>query len=72
MEYSEYSYARAWAFCARVGAHILMAVEVEGQFAGVDVILQRAGTRAFAGSEELGTGLLSVEERFDLLVTILF
>ena len=39
-------------------------VEVEGQFAGVEVILQRDGTRAFADNRELGTGLLSVEERY--------
>lgn len=37
--------------------------EVEGQFAGVEVILQQADTRAFADGKELGTGLLSVEER---------
>ena len=37
--------------------------EVEGQFAGVEVVLRQAGTRAFADGRELGTGLLSVEER---------
>ena len=43
-----------------------MAAEVEGQFAGVEVVLQRDGTRAFVGDTELGTGLLSVEERYPL------
>ena len=38
-------------------------VEVEGQFAGVDAVLQVEDTRVFADGEELGTGLLSVEER---------
>ena len=37
--------------------------EVEGQFAGVEVILQQVDTRAFADGRELGTGILSVEER---------
>lgn len=41
-----------------------MAAEVEGQFAGVEMVLQRDNTRAFADNRELGTGLLSVEERY--------
>ena len=40
-----------------------MAAEVEGQFAGVEAVLQQDNTRAFADGEELGNGLLSVEER---------
>ena len=40
-----------------------MAAEVEGQFAGVEVVLQQEETRAFADGRELGPGLLSVEER---------
>ena len=35
----------------------------EGQFAGSEVVLQQANTRAFADDRELGTGLLRVEER---------
>ena len=42
---------------------IKMAAEVEGQFAGVEVILQQAETRAFADGRELGSGLLTIEER---------
>lgn len=41
----------------------LVMAEVAGQFAGVEVILQQADTRAFVDGKELGTGLLSVEER---------
>ena len=40
-----------------------MAAEVEGQFAGVDVVLRQEDTRVFVDGRELGTGLLSVEER---------
>ena len=40
-----------------------MAAEVEGQFAGVEAVLQQSDTRAFADGVELGNGLLSVEER---------
>ena len=42
---------------------VKMAAEVEGQFAGVEVVLQQEETRAFADGRELGPGLLSVEER---------
>ena len=41
-----------------------MAAEVEGQFAGVDVVLRQEDTRVFANGAELGTGVLSIEERF--------
>lgn len=41
--------------------------EVEGQFAGVEVILQQPNTRAFEDGKALGTGSLSVEERWHLL-----
>jgi len=37
--------------------------EVEGQFAGSELVLQQADTRAFVDGRELGTGLLRVEER---------
>ena len=56
--------------CARVEHYlrrrlyiIAAMAEVEGQFAGVEVVLRQAETRAFADGRELGTGLLSVEER---------
>ena len=40
-----------------------MAAQVDGQFAGSEVVLQQPNTLAFVQEKELGPGLLSIDEK---------